>query len=117
MCLVLQARLPTSATEEQCSSSTTLSLLAAVRDFGMPCGHPGLLQLGSCGGSSALGQVGSHWNSTAAYFNAGVLLLNLQQWRAQAALLDETLPKFGFTIGSGDTLPSDACVVWNNCTN
>jgi hypothetical protein len=80
MYLVLQARLPTSAAEEQCSSSsssTTPSLLAAVRDFGMPCGHPGLLQLGSCGGSSGssvLGQVGSHWNSTAAYFNAGVLL-------------------------------------------
>jgi hypothetical protein len=35
----------------------------------------------------------------------------LKQWRAQAALLDDILPKFGFTIRSGDTLPSDACAV------
>lgn len=39
-------------------------LLAAVRDFGAPCGHPGLEALG--------------WPMDRPYFNAGLLLLDIR---------------------------------------
>ncbi len=39
-------------------------LLAAVRDFGMPCGHAALEQFG--------------WRMDMPYFNAGLLLLDLK---------------------------------------
>lgn len=45
------------------------ALLAAVRDFGEPCGPRELVQAG--------------WRSTVPYFNAGVLLLDLQQLEAR----------------------------------
>ncbi|KAF6233692.1 hypothetical protein COO60DRAFT_1653772 [Scenedesmus sp. NREL 46B-D3] len=67
------------------NSMTTVDVL-------FKCGHAGLLQLGS----SCFLDGG--WRSAAPYFNAGVLLLNLKRWRADAAWLDGALPQLGFSV-------------------
>jgi lipopolysaccharide biosynthesis glycosyltransferase len=83
------------------------TLLAAVRDFGLPCGHEGLLQLpgalqGHPDGARTTSSYGStlsscvSWSSSSSYFNAGLLLYNLKAWRQHGLLLHSALLQFGF---------------------
>ena len=52
-------------------------LLAAAVDFGIPCGHPSLLAQG--------------WPEGRRYFNAGVMLINLEAWRSRLPGLMKSL--------------------------
>lgn len=76
------------------------TLLAAVRDFGLPCGHAALLQLPTAlerhPESTLSSSTISSWSSTSPYFNAGLLLYNLKAWRQQGPRLHSALLQFGF---------------------
>lgn len=92
MCLYLQA-LPS-------------TLLAAVRDFGVPYGHEGLVKLSKEG---LAGNPFSSWASSSPYFNAGLLLYNTKAWRQQGLAMHSALLQLGFGVqqpvsGRGDVL-------------
>jgi lipopolysaccharide biosynthesis glycosyltransferase len=67
------------------SSALTLQgqgkMLAAVRDFGIPCGHSGLQTLGWAGDQGSL----------PSYFNAGVLLLHMPTLRKSLPRIQQLL--------------------------
>lgn len=71
--------------------SINAPLIAAVRDFGLPCGHAQLPELPPQ-------QQQRQQQQSRPYFNAGLLLYNLAAWREKQQAIEAALPQFGFEV-------------------